>query len=42
MLDVSITQLPARRDWEIDKVFVRRAKAGARRLAKSLYLRFSP
>jgi flagellar motility protein MotE (MotC chaperone)/sporulation protein YlmC with PRC-barrel domain len=29
VLDVSMAQLPARRDWEIDKVFVRRPKAGA-------------
>ncbi|MGK5643318.1 magnesium transporter, partial [Streptomyces sp. URMC 126] len=26
VLDVSITQVPARRDWFIDKVFVRRGK----------------
>jgi flagellar motility protein MotE (MotC chaperone)/sporulation protein YlmC with PRC-barrel domain len=31
VLDVAITQLPARRDWEIDKVFVRRGKSGALR-----------
>lgn len=31
VLDVSIVQLPARRDWEIDKVFVRRGKSGALR-----------
>ncbi|MEW2519386.1 magnesium transporter MgtE N-terminal domain-containing protein [Actinacidiphila alni] len=31
VLDVSMTQLPARRDWEIDKVFVRRGKPGALR-----------
>src|SRR4051812_38621802 len=31
VLDVAIQQLPARRDWEIDKVFVRRGKAGALR-----------
>ncbi|KAF4410343.1 MULTISPECIES: CBS domain-containing protein [Streptomyces] len=29
VLDVAITQLPARREWEIDKVFVRRGKGGA-------------
>ncbi|MEU8530182.1 MULTISPECIES: magnesium transporter MgtE N-terminal domain-containing protein [Streptomyces] len=28
VLDVAIQQLPARRDWEIDKVFVRRGKGG--------------
>ncbi|MEU4682167.1 magnesium transporter MgtE N-terminal domain-containing protein [Streptomyces xinghaiensis] len=28
VLDVGIIQLPARRDWEIDKVFVRRGKGG--------------
>jgi flagellar motility protein MotE (MotC chaperone) len=31
VLDVAMVQLPARRDWEIDKVFVRRGKAGALR-----------
>ncbi|MEU7279748.1 CBS domain-containing protein [Streptomyces sp. NPDC045431] len=31
VLDVSIQQLPARRDWEIDKVFVRRGGGGALR-----------
>ncbi|SEF83133.1 Mg/Co/Ni transporter MgtE (contains CBS domain) [Actinacidiphila yanglinensis] len=31
VLDVSMAQLPARRDWEIDKVFVRRGKSGALR-----------
>ena len=31
MLDVSMVQLPARRDWEIDKVFVRRGKSRALR-----------
>ena len=31
VLDVSMVQLPARRDWEIDKVFVRRGKSGALR-----------
>ncbi|MET8469644.1 CBS domain-containing protein [Streptomyces sp. NPDC006422] len=36
VLDVSIQQLPARRDWEIDRVFVRKssAKRGAFRRAK--------
>ncbi|MFG2328852.1 magnesium transporter MgtE N-terminal domain-containing protein [Streptomyces sp. NPDC048604] len=28
VLDVAIQQLPARRDWEIDRVYVRRGKAG--------------
>ncbi|MBV9026014.1 MAG: magnesium transporter [Streptomycetaceae bacterium] len=28
VLDVSMVQLPARRDWEIDKIFVRRARQG--------------
>jgi flagellar motility protein MotE (MotC chaperone) len=28
VLDVAVQQLPARRDWEIDKIFVRRAKKG--------------
>ncbi|MFG1809335.1 magnesium transporter MgtE N-terminal domain-containing protein [Streptomyces sp. NPDC049040] len=31
VLDVSMVQLPARRDWEIDKVFIRRGKSGALR-----------
>ncbi|MFD3665825.1 magnesium transporter MgtE N-terminal domain-containing protein [Streptomyces sp. NPDC058659] len=31
VLDIAIQQLPARRDWEIDKVFVRRGKSGALR-----------
>ncbi|MFE6778785.1 magnesium transporter MgtE N-terminal domain-containing protein [Streptomyces sp. NPDC057702] len=31
VLDVAVAQLPARRDWEIDKVFVRRGKAPALR-----------
>ncbi|MDN3294598.1 CBS domain-containing protein [Streptomyces ficellus] len=31
VLDVSIRQLPARREWEIDKVFVRRGGGGALR-----------
>ncbi|MFC4032586.1 magnesium transporter MgtE N-terminal domain-containing protein [Streptomyces polygonati] len=31
VLDVSMVQLTARRTWEIDKVFVRRGKAGALR-----------
>ncbi|WP_411141143.1 magnesium transporter MgtE N-terminal domain-containing protein [Streptomyces sp. x-80] len=31
VLDIGITQLPARRDWEIDKVFVRKGGKGALR-----------
>ncbi len=31
VLDVGMQQLPARRDWQIDKVFVRRGKGGALR-----------
>ncbi len=31
VLDVSMNALPARRDWEIDKVFVRRGRGGALR-----------
>ncbi|MFI0814568.1 magnesium transporter MgtE N-terminal domain-containing protein [Streptomyces sp. NPDC021098] len=31
VLDVAMAQLPARREWEIDKVFVRRGKSGALR-----------
>ncbi|MFF7158332.1 magnesium transporter MgtE N-terminal domain-containing protein [Streptomyces sp. NPDC008139] len=34
VLDVSMTQLPARRDWEIDKVFVRRGRPGALRRSR--------
>ncbi len=35
VLDLSVGQLPARRDWEIDKVFVRKGgKSGAFRRAK--------
>jgi flagellar motility protein MotE (MotC chaperone)/sporulation protein YlmC with PRC-barrel domain len=35
VLDVSVKQLPARRDWEIDRVFVRKGrKAGAFRRGK--------
>ncbi|GHG57658.1 magnesium transporter MgtE N-terminal domain-containing protein [Streptomyces griseocarneus] len=42
VLDVSITQLPARRDWEIDKVFVRRGKGGAlRRKGEALTVEWS-
>lgn len=31
VLDVGIQQLPARRDWQVDKVFVRRGKGGGLR-----------
>jgi flagellar motility protein MotE (MotC chaperone)/sporulation protein YlmC with PRC-barrel domain len=42
VLDVSMTQLPARRDWEIDKVFVRRGKSGAlRRKGETLTVEWS-
>ncbi|MEV4431679.1 CBS domain-containing protein [Streptomyces sp. NPDC049555] len=42
VLDVSITQLPARRDWQIDKVFVRRGKGGAlRRKGETLTVEWS-
>ncbi|MEV0093582.1 CBS domain-containing protein [Streptomyces sp. NPDC050738] len=42
VLDVSVTQLPARRDWEIDKVFVRKGKGGAlRRKGETLTVEWS-
>ncbi|WP_327353614.1 magnesium transporter MgtE N-terminal domain-containing protein [Streptomyces sp. NBC_01304] len=42
VLDVSVQQLPARRDWEIDRVFVRKGKAGAlRRKGETLTLEWS-
>ncbi|MFF5500686.1 magnesium transporter MgtE N-terminal domain-containing protein [Streptomyces roseolus] len=42
VLDVAIQQLPARRDWEIDRVFVRRGKAGAlRRKGETLTVEWS-
>ncbi|PWI44616.1 CBS domain-containing protein [Streptomyces sp. ICBB 8177] len=42
VLDVSMAQLPARRDWEIDKVFVRRGKGGAlRRRGETLTVEWS-
>lgn len=34
VLDVAIQQLPARRDWEIDRVFVRKGRSGAFRRTK--------
>jgi flagellar motility protein MotE (MotC chaperone)/sporulation protein YlmC with PRC-barrel domain len=42
VLDVSMAQLPARRDWEIDKVFVRRERGGKlRRRAGTLTVDWS-
>ncbi|NBE54354.1 magnesium transporter MgtE N-terminal domain-containing protein [Streptomyces boluensis] len=42
VLDVSVQQLPARRDWEIDRVFVRKGKAGAlRRKGEALTVEWS-
>ncbi|MFI6641449.1 magnesium transporter MgtE N-terminal domain-containing protein [Streptomyces sp. NPDC050504] len=43
VLDVAIQQLPARRDWEVDKVFVRKGKAGAlrRRTGETLTVEWS-
>ena len=42
VLDVSMVQLPARRDWEIDKVFVRKGKSGAlRRRGEALTVEWS-
>jgi Mg/Co/Ni transporter MgtE len=42
VLDVSIQQLPARRDWEIDKYFVRKGKSGAlRRKGETLTVEWS-
>ncbi|MEU5684071.1 magnesium transporter MgtE N-terminal domain-containing protein [Streptomyces venezuelae] len=42
VLDVSIQQLPARRDWEIDRVFVRKGKAGTfRRKGETLTVDWS-
>lgn len=42
VLDIGIIQLPARRDWEIDKVFVRRGKGGAlRRKGEALTVEWS-
>ncbi|MGW1071298.1 magnesium transporter MgtE N-terminal domain-containing protein [Streptomyces sp. NPDC002537] len=42
VLDVAITQLAGRRDWEIDKVFVRRGKGGAlRRKGETLTVEWS-
>ncbi|MFI9261683.1 magnesium transporter MgtE N-terminal domain-containing protein [Streptomyces sioyaensis] len=42
VLDVGITQLPARRDWEIEKVFVRKGKGRAlRRKGEALTVEWS-
>ncbi|MFI2238992.1 magnesium transporter MgtE N-terminal domain-containing protein [Streptomyces chrestomyceticus] len=42
VLDIGISQLPARRDWEIDKVFVRKGKGGAlRRRGETLTVEWS-
>ncbi|MFI0823320.1 magnesium transporter MgtE N-terminal domain-containing protein [Streptomyces roseolus] len=42
VLDVAIQQLPARRDWEIDRVFVRRGKGRAlRRKGETLTVEWS-
>ncbi|MFF3553116.1 magnesium transporter MgtE N-terminal domain-containing protein [Streptomyces tsukubensis] len=42
VLDVSVRRLPARRDWEIDRVFVRRGKGGAlRRKGETLTVEWS-
>lgn len=42
VLDVSMVRLPARRDWEIDKVFVQRGKGGAlRRRGETLTVEWS-
>ncbi|OWA16412.1 magnesium transporter [Streptomyces sp. CS227] len=42
VLDVAIRQLPARRDWEIDRVFVRKGRGGAlRRRGETLTVEWS-
>ncbi|MFB7030431.1 MULTISPECIES: magnesium transporter MgtE N-terminal domain-containing protein [unclassified Streptomyces] len=42
VLDIAIQQLPARREWEIDKVFVRKGKSGAlRRKGETLTVEWS-
>ncbi|WP_420167890.1 magnesium transporter MgtE N-terminal domain-containing protein [Streptomyces violaceoruber] len=42
VLDVAIQQLPARRDWEIDKYFVRKGRGGAlRRKGETLTVEWS-
>lgn len=42
VLDVAVQQLPARRDWEIDRVFVRKGKGGTfRRKGETLTVEWS-
>ncbi|MEU9705215.1 CBS domain-containing protein [Streptomyces sp. NPDC047981] len=42
VLDIAVQQLPARREWEIDRVFVRRGKPGAlRRKGETLTVEWS-
>ncbi|ARX86247.1 MULTISPECIES: magnesium transporter MgtE N-terminal domain-containing protein [Streptomyces] len=42
VLDISVQRLPARRDWEADRVFVRKGKAGAfRRKGETLTVDWS-
>ncbi|MEI5101678.1 CBS domain-containing protein [Streptomyces sp. PmtG] len=42
VLDVSVRQLPARRDWEVDRLFVRKGKSGAfRRKGEALTVDWS-
>lgn len=42
VLDVAIQQLPARRDWEIDRIFLRKGKSGAlRRRGETLTVEWS-
>ncbi|MFJ3927205.1 magnesium transporter MgtE N-terminal domain-containing protein [Streptomyces sp. NPDC090022] len=42
VLDVAIQQLPARRDWEVDRIFVRKGKGGAlRRRGETLTVEWS-
>ncbi|MEV7193499.1 CBS domain-containing protein [Streptomyces sp. NPDC093510] len=42
VLDVSVQQLPARRDWEIDRVFARKGKGGTfRRKGETLTVEWS-
>lgn len=42
VLDVAVQQLPARRDWEIDRIFVRKGKGGTfRRKGETLTVEWS-
>jgi flagellar motility protein MotE (MotC chaperone)/sporulation protein YlmC with PRC-barrel domain len=42
VLDLAVHQLPARRDWEIDRIFVRKGKGGAlRRRGETLTVEWS-